>query len=194
MPAKEFLTIREQDKTGKEDFFSETSVLRNDTNCLDAGTAIPLSKKWTDLYHFEDMRFDMSLLHPFTISFDVKYPAFADLDDDLNIARVFVGIKDPQKEYKESIEMGVYLGRIYMKHLFDVVNIPKNKLVEGVQLVLDVLPNLPDGRCTTTFKVIDQSGLEITAIKSRRFLTSDWKGGISTGAHFKSVYINGIQP
>jgi hypothetical protein len=137
---------------------------------------------------------DISVEHPFTLCFDVKYPAFVDLNDNLNTARVFVGIKHPQKEFKESIELGIYMGRLYLNDLFDVVNISKDKLVEGVKIVLEATPGLPNGKCCTILKVVDLEGVEITAIKTRRYLMTDWPGGISTGAHFKSIFIKGIQP
>ena len=160
-------------------------------------TAIINSKsfvqEWTSLFNIEDKKLEVKTDHPFVVSLDLKYPKFVDVNDDLNIARVFLGIKDQQKGYKESIEMGVYMGRIYIKDIFDVVNIPKSSLINGVKIVLQVSPTNFGKKCRTILSVIDHTGVEISSIKTGKFITTDWSGGISTGAHFKSLRIEGIQ-
>jgi hypothetical protein len=166
---------------------------RDNKNYLDVVGLVPVVKEWTSLYHQEDKRMDLSVEHPFTISFDIKYPGCADLEDDMDNAKVFMGIKDPQKEFKENIEMGIYMGRIYMSHLFDAVNIPKDILVEGVKLLLAVIPLQSNKKCASTLTVLDSKGNEISSIKTSRFLKTDWKGEISTGIHFKSIRMEGIQ-
>jgi len=150
-------------------------------------------KEWTSLFYADDMKLDVSCDHAFTITLGLKYPRFVDLEDDLNIARVFLGIKDQQKEYQECIEMGIYMGRIYVKDLFDTIKIDKENLTVGVTLVLNVCPNKYDKKCRTKLMVLDFSGSEIASIKTSRFFTADWTGGISTGAHFKSLRIEGVQ-
>jgi len=151
-------------------------------------------KEWTSLLYAEDMRLEVSSEHPFTITLDLKYPQFVDLTDEMNTARLFVGIKEEQNEYQPSTELGVYMGRLYLKDLFDRVNIPKEKLVAGVKFMLQVCPIYGDTKCVTTLKVLDESGFEITSIKTKKFLKTDWMGGISSGAHFKSLRIEGVQP
>jgi len=173
---------------------SQLCSLVDNQNYLLTNLCTSFCKEWPSLFNPEEMRLDVSPEHPFTIIFDFKYPKFVDLTDDLNTAYVFLGIKDPQKEYQESIELGVYMGRLYIKDMFDAVNIPKEKLVEGVKIVLTVCPHKMSRKCTTTLNVLDQAGYKITSIKTNRFLTTDWNGGISTGAHFKSLRIEGIQP
>lgn len=182
---------RKLEKVGEADHLLGSFV--DNQNYLINESCILFSKEWTSLFNPEEMRLDFSPEHPFSVMFDLKYPKFVDLSDDLNTARVFLGIKDPQKEYQESIEMGVYMGRIYIREIFDVVNIPKEKLIEGVKIVLQVSPNKMSKNCSTILTVLDQSGFEITLLKTNKFLSTDWKGGISPGAHFKSLRIVGVQ-
>jgi hypothetical protein len=194
MPEKESVLTSEGINSNEQinDLPASCSTVDSD----DLGSNFPMTfcKEWKSLFDFEDKSLDISVNYPFTLVFQVKYPAFVDLIDDLNTARVFVGIKHPQKEFKESIELGIYMGRLYLNDLFDVVNIPKDKLVEGVKIVLEAIPGLANGKCCTILKVVDLAGVEITAIRTRRYLMTDWPGGISTGAHFKSIFIKGIQP
>ena len=190
MPQKEPLTTSISSSIADK----EGNSLIDNQNYLITDLCTSFYKEWTSLFYVEEMKLDVSPAHPFTLTLDFKYPKFVDLEDDLNIARVFLGIKDQQKEYKESIVMGVYKGRIFIKDIFDVINLPKNNLVEGVKIVLLVCPNKLDKKCSTTLKVLDQSGFELTSIKTNKFWSTDWNGGISTGAHFKSLRIEGIQP
>jgi len=193
MPEKEILVIPDSKLLKKRLLISQHSSLIDDENYLVTDVIKPFCKKWTSLFYADDKKLDVSPQHPFTIILDLKYPKFVDLDDDLNIARVFLGIKDPQREYQESIEMGIEKGRIYIKNLTDLVKIPKETLVEGVQIVLEVLPNEVNKKCSTVLKVLDHTGYEITKIKTNQFLATDWIGGISPGAHFKSLHIEGVQ-
>ena len=193
MPEKEIVLDTDSNVIEKQLVNPQFTSFTDNQNYLVNNTTASYFKEWKSLFYDDDIKLDVSTQHPFTITLDLKYPKFVDIEDDLNIARVFLGIKDPQREYQESIELGVYMGRIYIKNLFDLVNIQKDSLVAGVQLVLQVSPNQVNKKCSTVLKVLDKSGCEITQIKTNKFLMTDWIGGISTGAHFKSLHIEGVQ-
>jgi len=171
---------------------SYRSFLVDNQNFLKTEAVESFSKEWFSLYDIEKMELKTCLKHPFTIKLTLKYAHFIDPKDDLNIARVFLGIKNQQTEYKKSIEMGLYMGRLYICDIFDFVNIDKQKLVEGIQLVLIVCPSL-NGKSATLLRAIDLSGNILSEIKTSKFLSADWNGGISVGAHFKSLLIEGVQ-
>ena len=157
---------------------------------LDSGAKY--SCNWETLFDLEEKKLDVSLDHAFSIILSLKYPEFIDLKDDLNTARVILGIKDQQKEYKPSSELGLYLGRLYLNDIFDSVTIEKAKLVEGIWIILEVTPRT-HGKTKAKLMAVDNSGTILTQITTSRYSSSDWKGGISTGAHFKSLRIEGLQ-
>ena len=193
MSEKEPLSIQENNIVEEGINITPSNSLTDKQDYLQTDEESVFYQEWPSLFHQQEMNLDLCIEHPYTVSFDVKYPKFADLQDNLDTARIFMGIKDPQKEYQECIEMGIYKGRIYMKDLFDVVNIPLEKLVEGVKLVLDVAPLPLYGKCSSTLKVQDLNGEVISAIKTSRIFKKDWRGGMSPGLHIKSFCIQGIQ-
>lgn len=192
MPEKEPLSSPKKNMLNKGLVMPDQNSLVDNQNYLVTDQVAPFYKEWLTLFHTEDMKLDVSPNHSFNITLNLKYPEFVDVEDDLNVAKVFVGIKDQQKEYQESIEMGIYMGRLFIKDVFDATSIEREKLVNGVKIVLTVSPR-QNGKSSAQLKVLDQYGLALAIIKTNKFLSTDWNGEISTGAHFKSLSIEGTK-
>lgn len=170
---------------------SDKSDFADNENYLMTEQFVTFSEEWPELFDNENKKLNVSEQDSFGVVLKLKYAPFIDPRDDLNIATVFLGIKDQQKNYKKSIEIGLYMGRLYINDLFDTVNLDKSNLVEGIYLVLTVEP-LANGRSTATLMALDLSGFELSRIKTGKIRAADWSGGISTGAHFKSLRIEGF--
>jgi len=159
---------------------------------LRSRSAVPFVLEWSSLYDPEKIELRTDINHPFTIKLSMKYPSFVDIQDDLNTAKIFLGIKNPQTEYKNCIEMGVYMGRLFISNVFDSISLPVGKLIEGIKLILTVYPDLK-GKSSALLSAIDQSGKLLSEIKTGKMLSTDWNGDIAIGAHFKSLRIEGVQ-
>lgn len=90
------------------------------------------------------------------------------------------------------IHLGISDGCLFIGEVKDLRVIDKEKLAEGIQLTLTVNP-LTDGKTYAKLKVTDQSGLMLSAIRSKQFTIDDWTGEIFTGTYFKTLYMEGRQ-
>ena len=185
-------TYLEKKKSPIENTIAEQNFLVDNQNFFKTDGSIPFCDEWTSLYDIEKIQLNTSIKHPFTITLLMKYASFIDPADDLNVARVFLGIKNEQIDYRESIGIGLYMGRLYFRDIFDYVSLSKEKLVEGINLVLTVCPTL-NGKSDAILRAIDQTGNILAEIKTSKMLSTDWNGQIAIGAHFKSLRIEGVQ-
>jgi len=193
MDKQYFFSTTPNNSTYKKELVRKTdSLVDNQNYYLFTEGFVSFSREWSTVYDVEEIVLDVSTSHPFSIILALQYASFMDPVDDLNVAKIYLGIKDPQKEYKKCIEMGLYMGRLFIKDIFDFESISKEKLVEGIQIILNVIPG-SNGKSSATLKAVDLSGSVISMIKTGKILNSDWNGEISTGAHFKSIRIEGIQ-
>ena len=177
--------IKLKQQTASDDLSDNENYI---VNCLPVNYCI----EWPTLYHFEGIEPEIAVDYPFVVTADLKYPAFIDVNDDLNIARLFVGIKENYKDYREPMEIGLYMGRLYIRDFFDSKTIAKENLVAGIKLVLTVIPQL-NGKCKSQLEAIDQSGSVLSMIRTSKYLSVDWKGRVSTGAHIKTLKIEGTK-
>lgn len=191
MPEKESSPASGKNGSKKESISLESVYLVDNQNYLMPGQCVPFFKEWKSLYHAEDMVLDLAPEHAFGIVLKLSYAKFMDPEDELSTARLFLGIKNQQKEYKECIELGLYMGRLYIKDLFDVVSIDKEKLVEGIHIVLAVTPKV-NRKSEAVLMALDLSGAVLAKLKTSKILMSDWNGGISPAAHFKSMRIESL--
>jgi len=170
---------------------NEDSLVDNQ-NYLVTDQFTPFFKEWKPLLEVEEKIMNVSQDHPFSVSLCLQYAKFIDPEDDLNVAKVYLAIKDQQRAYQKSIEIGVYMGRIFINDMYDFKAIDKDKFVEGVNIVLTVDP-MRKGRRLTTLRAVSKAGETMRILQTTQYLSLDWNGGISTGAHFKSISIEGMQ-
>lgn len=177
---------------GQKSFLDGLLSNRENANFLANRNMVAYCKEWNILYDAEDIKFEVSENHPFGIVLKMKYAAFIDPVDEINISKFFLGIKLPEKLYRESIEMGLYMGRLYLNHVFDAITIPRWQLIEGIHMVLTVEPQ-PNGFSEAILTALDLTGAVISKIRNPNILNADWKGGIAIGAHYKTLRIEGFR-
>jgi hypothetical protein len=153
----------------------------------------PFCIEWDSLYERTKMELDVPQDTPFCVVLQLKYAEFIDPLDDLNRASFYMGINDPQTNYKERVEFGLYMGRLYFNTIFDIVNLKKEELTEGISIMLTVKSGLENRSCVTLI-AFDNEGAELSKMKISKMLNTDWNGKMSTGAHIKSVRIEGFKP
>jgi hypothetical protein len=153
----------------------------------------PFCIAWKSLYETKKMELDVPEETPFCVVLHLKYAEFIDPLDDLNRASFYMGIKDPQSSYKEAIEFGLYMGRLYFNTIFDTVNLKKEDLTDGINIMLTVKPGA-EKRSDVHLTAFDHTGTKLSAMKISKMSNSAWNGKISTGAHIKSVRIEGFKP
>jgi hypothetical protein len=192
MSEKPLFTNPNTDGPQKGPILGRQHLQIDNENYLLTEHCVPFCMEWLSLYEAQDIKIDTKEQLPFGVILKLKYPEFADPQDDLNRATAYFGIQESFKEYNEKIEMGLYLGRLYFNKIFDIVNLPKAKLVEGINIVLVVKPQA-DENCISTLYALDAEGTELSKIKTNKLLTADWSGGVSIGAHFKSIRIEGFK-
>lgn len=149
-------------------------------------------EEWLELIDTKIFMVDIATEQPFKITLSLQYAQFMEAEDDLNIAKVILGIQDNHKTYRNCIEFGIYMGRLFIEDKFDAVSVDKEYLVEGVRLVLTVHP-MENGKSSAVLNVVSECGLVLSSLISKKFAFADWKGEISPGAHFKSLIVEDVQ-
>lgn len=162
------------------------------SNYLTVSQSAESAKEWLKLIDTGNFMLDTSTEQPFRITLGLQYSQFMEAEDDLNIAKVILGIQDNYKTYRNCIEFGIYMGRLFIEDKFDAISVSNEYLVEGVRLVLTVHP-IENGRSSAVLNVITEYGLILTSLISKKFAFEDWKGEVSPGAHFKSLLIESIR-
>lgn len=157
-------------------------------NYLTVSQPLESSKEWLELIDTGSFMLNISKEQPFKVTLGLQYAQFMETEDDLNVAKLILGIKDNHKTYRNCIEMGIYMGRLFIDDKFDAISVNKEKLVGGVKLVLTVHPTEND-LSSAMLSVVDECGLTLACLISKKFAFEDWKGEVSPGAHFKSLLI-----
>lgn len=182
----------DQEELTVKQTITDSNLNTDSSNYLIVSQPVESSEEWLKMIDTENFMLDTSTQHPFRITLDLKYAQFMETEDDLNIAKVMLGIKDNHKIYRICVELGVYMGRLFIGDQFDAKSIDKEKLVEGVKLVLMVHP-IDNGRSVAVLNAVSECGLILSSLTSKKITFEDWKGEISPGAHFKSLLIEVIQ-
>lgn len=182
----------DQDELIAEEISSYSNLNTDSSNYLTASQPVEFSEEWLELIDTENFMLDISTEQPFKITLSLQYAQFMEAKDDLNIAKVILGIQDNHKTYRNCIEFGIYMGRLFIEDKFDAVSVDKEYLVEGVRLVLTVHP-MENGKSSAVLNVISECGLVLSSLISKKFAFADWKGEISPGAHFKSLIVEDVQ-
>lgn len=187
MSQNNFFNITDIEASSDEQVIRSTDLNVDTSTYFTSSEAIKFSEEWMELIGDE---YVMPFISggPFQITLGLKYAPFMDIEDDLSTARVFAGIKDHCKTYRTCIELGFYMGRLFIDDKFDSISIDKEKLVEGVKLILKV-DQEPDGGSSAVLSILDEDNILLTTLKSNKFLLTDWVGRISPGAHFRSLYL-----
>lgn len=146
--------------------------------------------EWDSLMQGAKLPLNVSPEYSFTVTMALKYPAKAALNEPALHASLQLGIKETPMD---SIQLGINNGRLFLGAETDLRVIDAEKLTEGIQLILTVNP-LTAGSTYAKLKAVAQSGLTLSAIKSKEFTTASWIGGIIPGEYFSSLKIEGRQP
>ena len=155
---------------------------------------VPFKKEWPNLIHAENLTLSVCTAHLFKITSGLRYPHFLDLDDDLYVTRIYLGVRDNTWEYrKKHIELGIHKGYLFINDLRDFERISAEDLINGIELILTVKPG-ENGRSQVLLSAVNENGSILSQISSDRCLAADWNGRISPGAHFKYIRIEGIHP
>lgn len=184
-------TFFDEEELIGEQKIRDSDLNTDSSNYLTVSQPVEYSKKWLELIDTPGFMLDISTEQPFRITLGLQYAQFMKAEDDLNIAKVILGIKDNNKTYRDCIEFGLYMGRLFIGDLFDSLAVSKEKLVEGVDLVLTVHP-VANGKSFAMLSAISESGSTLSSLISKKFAFEDWKGEVSPGAHFKSLLIEDI--
>lgn len=178
----------DEDELIAEQKIEDSGINTDSSNYLTVSQPLDSSKEWLELIDAGSFMLDISKEQPFKITLGLKYAQFMEAEDDLNIAKVILGIKDNHKIYRTCIEFGIYMGRLFIDDKFDAISISKEKLVEGLSLVLTVYPQ-ENGRSSATLSARSECGFISSSLISKKFAFKDWVGEVSPGAHFKSILI-----
>lgn len=174
-------------------FFKTEKDLVDNQNYLSTNSVKPFCLEWNSIHEMSNMALKLPAQSAFGVKLSLRYASFIDPADDLNKASFYMGIKNPKGHYKDGVEFGLYLGRLYFNKIFDTVDLQKEDLIQGIYLLLTVMPDEGDDS-TVSLAALDQSGLESAKMNIGKMLYSDWNGKVSTGAHIKSVCIEGFMP
>lgn len=146
--------------------------------------------EWDNLMQGAKLPLNVSPEYSFTVTMNLKYPAKAELNEPGLHSGLQLGIKENPND---SIQLGIDNGRLFLGAEIDQRIIDAEKLTEGIQLILIVSP-LTAGGTYAKLKAVAQSGLTLSAIKSKEFTISSWIGGIIPGEYFSALKIEGRQP
>ena len=151
-------------------------------------------REWPTLLRFENMMQELSIDHPINATLSLKYPEFADPDDDLNIAQVVLDLQDPKNGCSlQQIEMGLLKGRLFIGDSTDQTQIGKADLINGIQLKIAIVPT-QDHKISIGLSALNEEGDSIAIFEVEQSLIApNVIGGISPGAHFKSMSIEGVR-
>lgn len=150
-------------------------------------------REWPTLLRFENMMQELSVNYPINATLTLKYPDFADPDDDLNIAKVVLDLQDPKSgRCLQQIEMGLLKGRLFIGDITDDAIITKSDLVNGIQLKIGIVPMKDDKICIDV-SALTEEGVTLAGFKLYQSISPNVIGGISPGAHFKSMSIEGVR-
>ena len=157
-----------------------------------------LLKEW-DLSEI-NRQITLEVSNQFAFTLMLEYKNTGDSIASAESSALFIGTKKSASatEHKQTdvndtgIHLGIKDGCLFMGELKDLRVIDQAKLAEGLQLTLTVNP-LTDGKTYAKLKVTDQSGLMLSAIRSKQFAPDDWIGEIFTGIHFTSLCMQGRQ-
>jgi hypothetical protein len=192
MSEKEYNNHPERKEPEYGSFQDGENDLVDNQNYLVTELYEPFCIEWDSLYEQKKMELEVPLDTPFCVVLHLKYAECIDPLDDLNKASFYMHIKDIQTNYKERVEFGLYMGRLYFNKVFDVVNLNKEVLTEGISIMLTVKPGLENSSCVTLI-AFDQEGTELSKMKIGKMVNTAWNGRMSPGAHIKSVRIEGFK-
>jgi hypothetical protein len=149
-------------------------------------------QEWRSLYRAESMLLDLSTAHQLAVTLGLKYPDFVDIEDDLNIAKVVLYFKDPEKDFAmDTLELGILKGRLFIEGQQGDVLFTKKRLTEGILLRLLVKP-LTNGKLTLKLIALTDQGEKLATLHGEKPLKYNAKINVSTGAHFNYLKIKGF--
>lgn len=147
--------------------------------------SILFSKEWTMEELKGPLLLEVSTSYSFTLILNLHFDPAGSYNSGL-----LMGTKERGAGTEQDIHLGIQEGYLFIAGQQNLSVISKEKLQEGIQLILTVNP-LANGGTYAKLKAVDRYGMTQAVLKSKQFTAMDWMGNLQTGVYTTTLRLEG---